>query len=283
MTRSKRMHAGFLALFWVVPILASGQEPFDDPKAQRGKRIFDGICSVCHGLDGEGQGELGFKLTSREVAAWSDEELRRKIAYGNLTIGMPRFGREFLDEGRMTDFGSFDEPIDIDAIVAYLRVMQRHAREGQTGGGDARAPSLSASADAGRGLALFNGKARCADCHRAGDEGGIVGPDLSHVAARLDRDAIYDAIARPSRVVLEGYRSKELSLGRGKTVRGIYRNETSTSIEIFDPERRAWTVYDKSTVRMYRPLKTSAMPDGLLGGLDDGEIADLLAYLAALK
>ncbi len=260
-----------------------GQEPMDGEKALRGKETFERICSVCHGLDGEGQGELGFKLTSGQAALWSDEALVEKITYGNLTLGMPRFGREFLDEGRMTDFGSFDEPPDIEAVVAYIRVMQRSAAEAPLEGASAGAPAIPASADAGRGRTLFIGKARCAECHAVSGEGGTFGPELTHLASRINTDAIYDAIATPSKTVEVDYRMKELNLGRGRRVSGRYRNETSASIEILDREQSTWVTYDKKTVQFYRPLRMSPMPEGLLDALTDAEAGDLRAFLNSLR
>ena len=154
-----RIACVFCSLFGVCSFLWAwdcvGQEGTVGGKALRGKEIFERICSVCHGLDGGGQGELGFKLTSGQVVLWSDEALIEKIAYGNLTLGMPRFGEEFLDEGRMTDFGSFDEPPDIEAVVAYIRVMQRSAGEALLEGASAGAPAIPASADASLGPSLM--------------------------------------------------------------------------------------------------------------------------------
>ena len=260
-----------------------GQESMDGEKALRGKEIFERICSVCHGLDGEGQGELGFKLTSGQVVLWSDEALIEKIAYGNLTLGMPRFGEEFLDEGRMTDFGSFDEPPDIEAVVAYIRVMQRSAGEALLEGASAGAPAIPASADASLGRALFIGKARCAECHTVSGKGGTFGPDLTHLASRSSTDTIYDAIVAPSNTVEADYRMKELNLGRGKRIRGRYRNETSASIEILDREQSTWVTYDKKVVQFYRPLRTSPMPEGLLDALTEAEAGDLRAFLNSLR
>ncbi len=268
-------------LLWASEVV--GQEAAVDEKALRGKEIFERICSVCHGLDGEGQGELGFKLTSGQVVLWSDEALVEKIAYGNLTLGMPRFGEEFLDEGRMTDFGSFDEPPDIEAVVAYIRVIQRNAAESLLEVAATGAPAIPASADAGLGRALFMGKARCAECHSVSGEGGSFGPDLSQVAARSGTDTIYDAIVTPSKTVEADFRMKELTLGRGKRVRGRYRNETSASIEMFDRERNAWVTYDKKAVQFCRPLRTSPMPEGLLDALTEAEAGSLRAFLDSLK
>lgn len=255
------------------------QNPID-----RGKAIFEKTCSGCHGYDGEGQGELGFKLTSLKIRLATDAEIKDILTFGNLTKGMPRFGPQFLEEGRLTDFGGFDEALDLDAVVAYIRELQRQAdakrKNRET---PPSAPRPSAKDDPSRGEALFRARAGCAACHAVSGAGGKIGPDLKGLAKRLSRNEIYGAIDAPSRKIAARFRMKELSLGRGRKVSGIYRNETSESIEIFDLKEARWKTYDKSGVLFYRPLKKSLMPDDLLGKLTAGEIGDLLAYLASLK
>ncbi|MCH8333105.1 c-type cytochrome [Candidatus Sumerlaeota bacterium] len=250
----------------------------------RGKAIFEKTCSGCHGYDGEGQGELGFKLTSLKIRLATDAEIKDVLTFGNLTKGMPRFGPQFLEEGRLTDFGGFDEPLDLDAVVAYIRELQRQADAKQKNRETPpAAPRPSAEDDPARGEALFRNQAGCAVCHAVAGSGGKIGPDLKGLATRLSRDEIYGAIAAPSRKIAARFRMKELNLGRGRKVSGIYRNETSESIEIFDPKQERWKTYEKSGVLFYRPLKKSLMPDNLLGKLTGPEIGDLLAYLASLK
>ena len=47
-----------------------------------------------------------------------------------------------------------------------------------------------------RGAALFREKG-CFNCHRVGEVGGILGPDLTHVGARLSRELIEQVLTDP--------------------------------------------------------------------------------------
>jgi mono/diheme cytochrome c family protein len=55
----------------------------------------------------------------------------------------------------------------------------------------------------GKAKALIDDKLPCLGCHRLGDEGGIVGPDLSSVSERLQPGFVYEMVRDPSRIVPE--------------------------------------------------------------------------------
>ena len=275
----------FLVSGPVSPISSFAQEKkYGAGSIAEGKRIFDRTCSVCHGLDGEGQGDLGFKLTAPTTAAWTDEQIVDKIKFGNAPKGMPRFDDAFLEEGKLRDFGSFRTPIDFQALVAYLRHLQdASAKREADKNKPLSAPGTLSAGDPRKGKAVFEQKAGCQECHRIAGRGGQAGPELTQVGARLDRDRLFEALKAPSRTIAADFRMKELTLGRGRTVSGIYRNETSASIEVYDVEKNEWIRYDKTTIQFYRPLRRSLMPDNIAGGLTEAELADLLAYLSQLR
>ena len=267
-------------LYGVLWLVSMPDARASDELTVKGQKIFASTCSGCHGYDGEGQGTLGFKLTAPEVAAWTDEELANKIRYGNLEQGMPRFADIFLTEGLMTDFGNFQERIDFKALIAYIRVLQHEARE-EDNRIETRtqltSPATPGDPEAGSGL--FNGKARCASCHASRNEGPRIAPNLDGLRSRLDRNAIYESIVEPSRSIHPNFQRKELRLPRGKMIRGNFRHETSDEIELYDEQENTWVKYMKENLMSYRTLRVSAMPEGLLDGLDEKERSDLLAYL----
>lgn len=254
-----------------------------DEQTAKGRKIFESTCSGCHGYDGEGQGPLGFKLTASEVEAWTDEELAKKIRYGNLEQGMPRFADIFLAEGQMTDFGNFQEHIDFNALIAYIRVLQHRARDGENRRRTRmQPPSPSTSGDPKAGKALFIGKARCASCHTSHHDGPRIAPNLDGLRLRLDRNAIYESIANPSGKIHPDFQRKELRLPRGKVIQGRFRHETSQEIELYNEQENVWVRYMKEAFLSYRTLRVSTMPEGLLDSLEETERADLLAYLERL-
>ena len=57
-------------------------------------------------------------------------------------------------------------------------------------------------------------------CHRVGDEGGSVGPDLTAIASRFSRRDILESIIEPSKVISEQYANTEIVLKNGTTIIG---------------------------------------------------------------
>ena len=61
---------------------------------------------------------------------------------------------------------------------------------------------------------------QCIKCHRFGNEGGAVGPDLTAVSSRFARRDILESILEPSKVVSEQYQNVVVTTTTGKTIVG---------------------------------------------------------------
>lgn len=78
-----------------------------------GRKIYNGRCSICHGMDGSGNTEAGKKLEARDlreshVQSQSDQKLAETVLYG---MGkMPRFEKKL-------------NPEQISAVLAYIRKL----------------------------------------------------------------------------------------------------------------------------------------------------------------
>jgi putative heme-binding domain-containing protein len=138
--------------------------------------------------------------------------------------------------------------------------------------------------DPRRGRVLFAdaGRAACVRCHRVRGEGGSVGPDLSDVGGKLDRDQLIEAVLAPSRQIVEGYRPTLIATAGGRVVTGVVRAEGEGTLTLVDGAGRVET-FARRDVDERKPLDTSLMPDGLASGLSPEEFADLIAYLASLR
>src|ERR1700722_20989324 len=73
---------------------------------------------------------------------------------------------------------------------------------------------------------------QCLMCHRMGDEGGAVGPDLTAVSSRFARKDILESILEPSKVVSEQYRNVIVTTNTGKTVVGRLLEENAGRLVI---------------------------------------------------
>src|SRR6185369_16036167 len=76
------------------------------------------------------------------------------------------------------------------------------------------AEALSANAE--RGSEVFT-KAQCAACHRFGDRGESIGPDLTTVSQRFQKKEILESILYPSQVISDQYASRTVQLRDGRS------------------------------------------------------------------
>jgi putative heme-binding domain-containing protein len=133
------------------------------------------------------------------------------------------------------------------------------------------------SANPQQGAAVF-AKANCVKCHRFGERGEGVGPDLTNVSRRFQRKEILESILFPSQVISDQYASKTVVLKDGRTVWGLAAAQPDGSLVVLQSSAQRVTIA-KDDIDEVRASKKSAMPDGLLNSLTLEEIAELFAYL----
>jgi putative heme-binding domain-containing protein len=122
--------------------------------------------------------------------------------------------------------------------------------------------------------------AGCLRCHRIGEEGTSIGPDLTHVGRRFDARTLLESIVLPSKVIDPKYRHDTYELDNGKVVAGRPVSVSRDQLVIETDPLAATTekIQRQSIVASY-PSRISPMPTGLLDTLTKEEIQDLLAYL----
>ncbi len=140
-------------------------------------------------------------------------------------------------------------------------------------------PDGSAAADPQQGATVFE-KAGCVKCHRFGERGEGIGPDLTNVSRRFQKKEILESILFPSQVIADQYASKVIALKDGRTVWGLAATQPDGSIVVLQSNAQRITVA-KDDIDEIRASKKSAMPEGLMNSLTLEEIADLFAYLEA--
>ena len=144
---------------------------------------------------------------------------------------------------------------------------------------------IGADRDLNRGQRMYE-QALCIHCHRFGDRGRPVGPDLTSVGSRFSQRDILQSIVSPSKVVAEKYRKDVLETVDGKTLIGsvtMAGDYRSPKLRVaLDPLRPSKVVeVDKKSIISQTKSNLSQMPEGLLDTFDRDEILDLLAYIAS--
>jgi len=130
-----------------------------------------------------------------------------------------------------------------------------------------------------KGKQAFN-DAQCIACHRFGNEGGSVGPELAAASSKYTRRDILESILEPSKVVSEQYQNTALTLKNGDDVSGRVVEENSRRlVMVTDPLKQTQQEIQKNEIKERKPSKVSPMPEGLANILTREEILDLLAYI----
>lgn len=136
-------------------------------------------------------------------------------------------------------------------------------------------------ASAARGSAVFT-KAQCAKCHRHGNQGESMGPDLTTVSRRFTKKELLESLVYPSHVISSQYQSKVVQTHDGRTVTGMVAAGAAGEVIILQPSGQKVILTDKE-IAGTKPSKTSAMPAGLLDQLSLEEVADLMAFLEGVE
>jgi putative heme-binding domain-containing protein len=133
---------------------------------------------------------------------------------------------------------------------------------------------------AGEKLVRGAGTISCLQCHSLGGGGSGVGPDLLHVASRLDRSRLLTALVDPSAEIAEGFGLVNLTLKDGTVLSGALASETATEVVIRPVGGQPQPVAKATIATRSKPV--SIMPP-MGANLTLVEMRDVVAYLATLK
>ena len=226
---------------------------YEQADIEYGMRLYGENCVSCHGADGDGI--VGVNLRSGQFSrASSDFELTRLIRAGISDTAMPP--------------GDYNVS-ELAGLVAYLRTM------GELD------PSDVTVGDTGRGQTIFAGKGDCTRCHRVGDSGSRVAPNLSDIGAIRTAAALERSLIDPTGSMLPTNRPVQAVTRGGTRITGRRLNEDSFTVQLIDQDERLRSL-EKADLREYTVLTTSSMPS-YDDTLTAKERADVLAYLLSLK
>ena len=137
--------------------------------------------------------------------------------------------------------------------------------------------------DALAGRRVFHGlKASCSACHRVGQEGGQVGPNLSEIARiRTPRDLL-ESIVYPSATLARGFETYAVITTDGKVVTGTIQRETPEAVYLRTSQREEIRV-PRDEIEDLKRNSISIMPQGLDKTFSPTELNDLMSYLRSLK
>jgi putative heme-binding domain-containing protein len=138
--------------------------------------------------------------------------------------------------------------------------------------------AVSLEGDAARGRTAFR-KGGCVACHRLGEQGVEVGPNLATVGSK-PAEQLIEAIFDPNRAVERRYTVTVVLLDDGTAHSGIVVSETPGGL-VLRPAGGGDRVIRRSEIDELTTLETSIMPEGLESLVTVQDCADILAAMRA--
>lgn len=179
-----------------------------------------------------------------------------------------------------TIFRRFPAPAAEEAApLIYEIINQNVAKDSRV----TELEKLTVSGDPARGRKAFlAGAGACVSCHRVGDVGTKIGPDLSQIGRIRETRDLLEAIAFPNATMARGYETFSFSLKSGESLVGTIPSETANELIVATSDGRE-TPVARSAITKMEPVATSLMPAGLDRALAPADLADLVAFLRSLK
>ncbi len=216
-----------------------------------GAALFRAQCATCHGADARGIDSID----APDLTLLGADQVRSDQAlFTTIRDGVPG---TIMPPHDYTD-------TELWMLVTYLRsIAQRGVAELPAG-------------DSDRGREMFG--QLCAECHRVGSRGGILGPALTQLLSRQTLAAIELAVRQPNANVSSDYRTVEIETTDGNHVTGVLRNIDAFSVQLVSREQQLLAIQQSHISTLVRP-EVSLMPAFDEAMLSRQQLLDILNFI----
>ncbi len=142
--------------------------------------------------------------------------------------------------------------------------------------------SRAGNVERGRKLFLTVEKSNCLKCHRLGEQGEKIGPELTGIGSRFSRIHIIESLLDPSRTIAAGFQSQTVAMQDGRVLSGLKVSETADTLVLADNQGKKHSLL-KADIEESQAHVGSIMPDGLEKTLTVDEFVDLISFLTSEK
>lgn len=219
------------------------------------------------------------------ASLWAPLSPTLKNHFLDLYLDRPAWTPALLElvEKNAVPAGSFDAARRRRLLAAPHAVSKAKAERLFAGTSNPdRQKTLAAYADAAhlagdraRGLRVFT--RACSACHRLGDVGHAVGPDLATVAGKSSSYLLQE-ILDPNKNIDSRFVEYVALLKSGKLTTGLIASESSHSVTLRSQEGKEQTLL-RADLDEFRSSGKSLMPEGLEKDLSKQDLADVIAFL----
>ena len=119
----------------------------------------------------------------------------------------------------------------------------------------------------------------CFRCHQVNGRGARAGPDLSTLAAGMDRRRLVESILTPSKEIAPQFVAWSVARTDGTVFTGILLEQSPEGSLVFADAQGRLTAVKASEIAERKPQTTSIMPDNLVQTMTLQDFRDLLAFL----
>ena len=195
-----------------------------------------------------------------------------------------------IDDGRLSGaqrdrliaVGTANQQAEVRGL--FERYLPESQRVQTLGTSADPAAILALSGDASRGKRLFAEAAglQCRNCHRIGETGKMVGPELTRIGAQRSRRELLESILDPSRRIDPKFVTYAVQTDEGRVYSGLVVGESESSVTLRESTGRD-VVLQRDAIEDMIAQPKSLMPELLVRDMTARDVADLLAYLESLR
>ena len=204
----------------------------------------------------------------------SARDMARDVIGSNMILALvatEKFPKDLYDEVSGLMLNHTDQTIRIQASQYFTKGTEHRFD----------IPSIAAlSSDPAKGKIIFTNK--CISCHRVGDIGMDIGPELTQIKKKFDKQALMDAIVNPSSGIVFGYEAWTIQTNDGQSHFGFLVADGKEAVVIKDLSGTRHAIQVKDILSRQKSEK-SLMPEASNLALNDQELADVVGFLNNLK
>jgi putative heme-binding domain-containing protein len=140
-------------------------------------------------------------------------------------------------------------------------------------------PATERAGDPSKGRAVFDRE--CQACHKLGDRGHAVGPNLAGFRRRTPEEILFH-ILDPNRETSPEFIEYTVAVDDGRVLTGLVASETPSSVTLRGREGVEQTILRRNIAEIAGTGK-SLMPEGFEKTIPPDEMADLIAFILTLQ